>query len=538
MNVSDRGLSLQRSPFARLSGWQRGLLVFLAGAVMSLALPPADFWPAVFVAFPVLVFALDVVAAAGRSNRTALARGLITGWLFGFGFFVTSLYWIGAAFLVEPEKFAALMPFAVAALPAFLSLFWGLAAAVAVARWPRGFWRVVLLAVLLTLAEWLRGHVLTGFPWNVIGFAASGMGGIVQFAAFAGFFGLTFAILIWAGIGVVMVSSNRKAVPVLLLAVSFVTAWHMGNARVGSLDTIAGKAPFVRIVQPNIAQREKWARPFLQRNIERLFALSQQPTADAAISPDIIVWPESALPVLYERSRALQRRVARMLKPGSILVMGAIRQRRSGGRVQTYNSVLVVDHTGGVVARYDKTHLVPFGEYLPYRSVLTRIGLKKLVTLPGGFAIGRDTKLLKPENLPPLAASICYEIIFPTEVIPPATRPRWIVNVTNDAWFGNTAGPYQHLAQARFRAIEQGLPVVRSANTGISAVISPFGQFIKTLSLDRRGVIDTVLPMPIAQTLYARLGDRPILIILVAIAMVIMAFAPATRSGYEPDKEL
>lgn len=515
---------------ANLPGWQRPLLIFLSGALLSTSLPPADLWPVVFLTFPVLIFALDNAAHKHTAKRARLKAGFVAGWLFGFGYFVTSLYWIGAAFLVEPDKFALLIPFAVAALPAFLALFWGLATGFSVLLWSSGFSRVIVLAVFLTLAEWLRGHVLTGFPWNVIGFASSGMGGISQLAAFVGIYGVTFFVLVWAGLGVALVGSARKPLLPMALAASFMAVWLAGNLRVPLSGLQGAQGPLVRIVQPAIAQNEKWPPKFRRRNIDLLFSLSARPTGEKTPAPKIIVWPESALPVLFEQSPALRQRVAKLLAPGSFLIMGAIRRLKAGDGAEFYNSVLVVNHRGETIARYDKSHLVPFGEYLPYENIFSWLGLRKLVTLPGGFKSGSGSKLLSAKGLPAFTAAICYEIIFPSRIMPAHQRAQWIVNLTNDAWFGNTAGPYQHFAQARFRAIEQGVPVVRAANSGISGVISPYGTTLASVALGRRDVLDFKLPRAGTKTVYSQTGDGVLIIGLICILMIYGLAFWASRS--------
>jgi len=507
--------------FGTLSKWQRRAVTFFAGVIASLALPPADIWPGVFVAFTALVLLLDGIDNQALSRRQKFKAGFACGWLFGFGYFVVSLYWIGAAFLVEADKFALLMPLAVAALPAGIGLFWGLATGLAILVWRPGLTRILVLAVIFTLIEWIRGQVLTGFPWNTIGYTASGMGGIDQLAAFTGLYGVTFFVLVSAMAPALLFSRQKDIAMTAVLLVSFFGLWFAGDAYRNS-NTRPATGPVIRVVQPNIDQKKKWDKAFRAENIENYFALSAiGPVAEAGDSEpyDALIWPESALPVLFDENLTLRGRVAGLLPTDSVLILGALRRQRKitadGGKNEFFNSVQAVDSDGQIIATYDKFHLVPFGEYLPGEKWLTPLGLRKIVALPGGFSSGPGPKTLKVGTLPPFSPLICYEIGFPGQIVDRDDRPDWIVNVTNDGWFGKTAGPYQHLAQARFRAIEQGLPVVRAANTGISAIIDANGNIIESLELGKAGVIQSKLPARLPATIYARFGD------LAAIAQII-----------------
>lgn len=528
----------------KLPKWQRHITVFLSGVLASLALPPADVWPVLFVAFPVLVLMLDVVGRQAISPVAKFRASFVCGWLFGFGYFIVSLYWIGAAFLVEADKFAVLLPFAVAALPAGLAIFWGLATGLSMLAWRPGINRLLVLATVFTGFEWIRGHIFTGFPWNTIGYTSSGMGDVEQLAAFSGLYGVTFFVLICSFAPVLLFARQRDHAVIRILLSTLVAVWLLGNIRVflGRFD-VSPTDLTVRVVQPNIEQAKKWNRKFRAENIDKYFELSSTKPKSETGDPagfDVLVWPESALPALFDEDPVLQARVAGLLPENTFLVMGSQRRERkltpSGRQNRFYNSVLAVDSNGQVVGNYDKFHLVPFGEYLPGEKWLKPLGLRKIVALPGGFSSGPGARTLQIGKLPAFSPLVCYEIAFGNQVVDHNNRPDWIINVTNDGWFGKTAGPYQHLAQARFRAIEQGLPVVRAANTGISALIDPYGKIIKSLKLGKAGIFDAQLPKSIPRTVYARYGDLAAFGQIVSILMILTGLTNWSARVKKPGK--
>jgi len=516
------------------------MVAFASGIVASLALPPAGLWPALFVAFPVLALLLDAIDRQATLRPASLTRrfraGFFCGWWFGFGYFVVSLYWIGAAFLVEADKFAILLPLAVAALPAGLAIFWGLAGGIAILLWRPGIHRLLVLTSVLTFMEWLRGFVFTGFPWNTIGYASTGMAGVEQLAAFSGLYGVSFFILICSLAPVLVVSRPVQPGNYVLagfLLIALFATWFVGYQRaLTPEESSSATGPMVRIVQANIDQQKKWDRAFRQKNIDKYFHLTQ---AGPSKNPhdlntvDIVVWPETALPALYDENPVLQKRVADLLPQNTSLLMGAMRREGQGGaeaaKPRYFNSVMAINSDGRIDAIYDKFHLVPFGEYLPGEKWLAPLGLRKIVPIPASFSTGSGPRSLKIRGLPAFSPLICYEIAFSAQIINHDDRPKWIVNVTNDGWFGRTAGPYQHLEQARFRAIEQGLPVVRAANTGISALFDAYGNVIDSLPLGKTGVIDARLPKPIPPTIYARYGTSATILQILVMLNILMILA-------------
>ncbi len=539
------------SALADLRGWRRLLAAFLAGAASVLALPPYNILPILFITLPVLVWLLDGTGEPTRSRRRrVLWRAGLVGWWFGFGYFFFGLYWIGNAFLVEADKFAFLLPLAVTLLPAGLALFTAAATALARLFWFRGYSRVAILAISWTVFEWLRGHVLTGFPWNLIGESFSVSDALMQGAALVGAYGLSFVVFLiagsLAGFDTRVAPTQRLRGRELLSAPAIALAglaliWVGGIARLSSAETgnVAGVA--IRIVHPDTPLAKDWNDPDrLLAIIGQLLRMSREPTPARPSGIDgntIIVWPENAVPVLLAREPYVLGAIGRMLPDGAKLITGSNRgEPEPGGPANRlrvfYNSLYVVNASGGIAATYDKHHLVPFGEYVPLRHLLGRLGLKKIVQFQGSFDVGPGPVTLDLPGMPPVSPLICYEAIFPGEVVAPGARPQWLVNITNDAWFGTATGPYQHFSQVRLRAVEQGLPVIRAANSGISALIDPYGRVHESLGLDRRGVIDTGLPAALPPTLYARLGDLFLAFLLFATGAAIWyGRRPIRRQG-------
>lgn len=512
-----------------LDGWLALATAFLFGALAAAAMQPLLFWPILFASFPVLVWVLDGIhAGRGRSLRASI-RAFCVGWVFGFGYFLASLYWIGAAFLVEAETYAWMMPLALAALPAGMALYWALAMAIAALVWTPGLGRIFLLAALLSLSEWLRGRLFTGFPWNALGYAAEAFDGLSQLAAYVGVWGLTFLVVLWASLPAALADADRgrlRTTAALLLLGSMLPLGVTGAIRLNEAPLGAAMGPSLRIVQPNVPQSDKWRTGNARRILEELIAMSSAGAGAAGGDLRIVVWPESSVPFLIDEEPEALAIIADVLPDDAHLLMGSLRRtsRFSADSQRVYNSLFVLDGSGRIVAIYDKQHLVPYGEYLPLSAWLEPLGLRRLVKVPGSFDWGPGPQMVSVPGIPPFSPLICYEAIFPSEVTPAATRPEWLLNVTNDGWFGFTSGPYQHLAQARFRAIEQGLPLVRAANTGISAVIDAHGRVLESLPLGSQGIIEASIPQSLPPTFYARFGDLPFfLMILFGFAAPLLA---------------
>lgn len=516
-----------------LDGWLALATAFLFGALAAAAMQPLLFWPILFASFPVLVWVLDGIhAGRGRSLRASI-RAFCVGWVFGFGYFLASLYWIGAAFLVEAETYAWMMPLALAALPAGMALYWALAMAIAALVWTPGLGRIFLLAALLSLSEWLRGRLFTGFPWNALGYAAEAFDGLSQLAAYVGVWGLTFLVVLWASLPAALADADRgrlRTTAALLLLGSMLPLGVTGAIRLNEAPLGAAMGPSLRIVQPNVPQSDKWRTGNARRILEELIAMSSAGAGAAGGDLRIVVWPESSVPFLIDEEPEALAIIADVLPDDAHLLMGSLRRtsRFSADSQRVYNSLFVLDGSGRIVAIYDKQHLVPYGEYLPLSAWLEPLGLRRLVKVPGSFDWGPGPQMVSVPGIPPFSPLICYEAIFPSEVTPAATRPEWLLNVTNDGWFGFTSGPYQHLAQARFRAIEQGLPLVRAANTGISAVIDAHGRVLESLPLGSKGIIEASIPDHLPPTFYARFGD------LAFFLMILFGFAAPLLARRSP----
>jgi apolipoprotein N-acyltransferase len=511
-------------------GWRRSLTALLAGAVSTLALPPANLWPVPFLTFPVLVWLIDGSAAGGLGGTVAAAA---SGWWFGFGYFVAGLYWIGNALLVDAGKFGWFLPLADIALPAAFALYTAIGAALARLIWVRGPRRILALAGALTVAEWLRGYLFTGFPWNAYGYTLASPLVLAQGASLIGLWGLGFlAVAVYAAPAVLADDPSDTTRPWLALALTgtvLAALAGFGAARLIANPTAYLDGVQLRIMQPNLPQDEfKYSQR--QKVMSRYVALSGG-AGDGPSAPlrgiTHLIWPESAFPFFLTREPEALSRIAALLPEGSVLITGAVRAPESTpdrAIARAYNSIYVIDHDGSVLSVYDKVHLVPFGEYLPFQDLLERFGLRQVTDmLPGGFIAGDRRRVLAVPRAPAMLPLVCYEAIFPDETMPRGQRPGWILNLTNDGWFGRSAGPYQHFQQARFRAIEQGLPLVRAGNTGISAVIDPFGRVIDQLPLGTEGVLDSRLPRSTEPTLFARTGNLGTGLILVLALAAVMS---------------
>ena len=510
-------------------GWRRALVAFGAGAVSALAMAPFDAWPVLFFTFPILVWLVDG-AAAGRLG--GLPSAAIAGWWFGFGYFLAGLYWVGYAFLVDAKTFGWLMPFAVVALPAGMACYTALGLGLARMLWTRGPTRLIALAIALTAAEWLRGHLFSGFPWNVYGYALTGPLVLAQSAALIGIWGLTFiAVAVFASPTVLMderTDTRRPWLPLALAVVLLAALAGYGAMRLSRTPTAFVEGVRLRIMQPNLQQDQKFNYGAKQKVMSQYLELSDRstgPQSGGVRDVTHLIWPESAFPFLLTREPDALAQIAALLPEGTVLITGAVRAPEAppGQTIErAYNSIYVIDHDGSILSVYDKIHLVPFGEYLPFQNFLEKLGLMQLTKLPGGFIAGERRRAMELPRAPRMLPYICYEIIFPGEAMRDGARPGWLVNLTNDGWFGISSGPYQHLQQARVRTIEQGLPLVRAANTGISAVIDPLGRVIKSLPLGTEGIMDASLPQRIGAPLYARTGDSGVMLVIGAALIMII----------------
>ncbi|MDR3493102.1 MAG: apolipoprotein N-acyltransferase [Ancalomicrobiaceae bacterium] len=490
-------------------GGVRFLLALAAGGLAAFAQAPYHAFPVLWVALPVLVWLLDGAVGAGGPLRRLLPA-FVVGWAFGFGYFLNGLWWIGEAFLVDADQYAWLMPVAVVALPAGLALFTAVATMLARAFWSDGPTRIAVLALVWAASEFARGHVLTGFPWNDLGYGLAANDVLMQSAALVGLHGLTLpAILIFAAPAALDGRrGGRRFVAANLVLLLAMVGYGIVRLAGAPHDTVAGVK--LRLMQPAVTEWSKWRPEGRAKLLNSYVELSStSPTGEnkglAGITQ--LIWPESPFSFVLAREPWALATIADMLKSGpTSLITGAVRvEPPTAGetRPRFYNSIYVIGPDGGITGAYDKAHLVPFGEYMPLEWLFGWIGLKQLTQIKSPFSAGPGPRTLAVPGAPDAGMTICYEAVFPNEVVDPAERPGWLVNLTNDAWFGLTPGPYQHLHQARLRAVEEGLPMVRVANSGISAVIDAWGRVVAELPLGKRGVLDVDLPAAAPSTLYS-----------------------------------
>ncbi|MCH7542560.1 MAG: apolipoprotein N-acyltransferase [Proteobacteria bacterium] len=533
---------------AALAGWRRCLVAVGLGALASAALPPLFAVPLLGVAFTGLVWLIDGAGSARSPARAAFAAG----WWFGFGHFIAGLYWITNSLLVDADRFGWLVPFAVSGLSAGLAIFPGLAAAAVRLGGARGAGRVLALAVAWTVVEWLRGQILSGFPWNLVGTAWVFSDAVSQTVALTGAYGLSLLTVALAaapatlgdGVGGGAADADagrgRRWAALAVMTALFGVLWAAGEVRLASAPAkvdpaaAAGSEGSVvpdvrlRLVQANIDQRLKWSPSERAANFRKFLSMTRGPGFEKVTH---VIWPETAVPYIVARDAGARAAIAAVVPPKGLVITGAIRATPAGVKpVQLWNSAHAIDRSARIVGTYDKFHLVPFGEYMPLRDVLP---LKKITRGAVDFSAGPGPRTLALPGLPPVSLLICYEVIFPGNVLDRRNRPRWILNLTNDAWFGDSTGPYQHFAAARLRAVEEGLALVRSANTGISAVIDPYGRVIARLGLGVEGVLDSPLPLPlVGLTPYARFGDWILLgMLTIAVGLAFIASLPARPAG-------
>ena len=498
--------------FLRRGRWSRRLILMILGAVAALAFPPVDALPLFAVGIVGLIWMMET------AERRRASFGI--GWWWSFGHFLAGFFWIANSFLIDWQRFGWMVPPVIAGLAAYMALFPALAVT---AIWHRNappLARVLLLAATWPIAEWLRGHVFTGFPWNLAAYVWSFDPAMMQSAALWGSWGLSFLTILSAGFLSLMGRGDRRrdlragaALIVLLLALYGFGAWRLASddsAQVGTGVTL-------RLVQGNIDQVEKLTGMHRDRDIAQHLRLStMNPGLDKVRA---VIWPETAATLFLDRSPDWRAYVAAAAPPNGLLITGTLRGDPPQGEPDRYwNSLAVIDPVGRILATADKFHLVPLGEYVPMHDILGPF-IGKLTAGAGDFSAGPGPITVRAPGLPPFSPLICYEVIFPGAVTDPADRPDWLLNVTNDGWFGRSPGPYQHFASARFRAIEEGLPLARAANTGITAMVDPFGRVVSALPLGTEGSLDVLLPAPLTPTLFARTGLLlPVMLILLALA--------------------
>ncbi|MCO5064123.1 MAG: apolipoprotein N-acyltransferase [Rhizobiaceae bacterium] len=503
-----------------LSGGKRTLAAVLAGAFAVLTQAPFDFVLAGFISYPLLVWLLDgAVPPVSAGPVARLKPAFAVGWWFGFGYFLAGLWWVGGAVMVESQTYAWALPFAIVGLPLILSLYFGAAAALARLLWTDGIGRIAALAFSFALAEWLRETLLTGFPWNPVGFGLMPVPLLMQSVGVVGMIGMN-ALAVFVFAMPALLSGRRHRAVGAILAVALLAA-HVGYGfHALSQPDVPGSPLNVRIVQPNIDLTEKWDESVRDRIFNSEIALSRQAPAAGKPKPTLIVWPETSIPFLFQEHPDGLRMLGEMLDQGQLLLAGIARTEGGGDSTLYYNSIVAISDKGEIVDAVDKVHLVPFGEYVPFEDFFEQIGINRFVSGPMNFVAGANRHPLSILGGFSALPFICYEVIFPDLMINPAPAKSFVLNVTNDAWFGNTPGPYQHLRQAQVRAVETGLPVVRAANTGISAFIDDRGRVLDALAINSQGALDAQLNIPAQSPANARRQQMTGAGIAIALALL------------------
>ncbi|WEJ33328.1 apolipoprotein N-acyltransferase [Devosia sp. SD17-2] len=512
-------------------GWRRFLLLLVAGAVAGLSVPPFFILPALFLTMPVWVWALDG-AERRKGWRRIFGPAFTIGFAFGWGYFTVAFHWLGAAFFVDGGWFLAAMPPAILALAALIALFWGFASALAHLTWSHGGARIVGLASWLAVAEFARGHVFTGFPFDLLGYALTGSEEMMQLASVIGVYGLTFLAplmamtpaLIWPADDRPM--GQRLAPLFVVLLVLSAQLGYGWNRMTGTVSTERQDVA-MRLVQPLVYEHSDFGNVDPVALIDRLLMLSDMrmdPTDQGLADITHLVWPESSVPFFLSTYPDALARIARTLPEGATLLAGVPRQpyeMRPGMPASApYNSVVAINSDGEVISSYDKSHLVPFGEYLPFQEFFSQFGLKQFVPGADGWAHGdRRRRLMGLPGAPAALILVCYEILFSGDLGDTAGA-QYLLNVTNDAWFDGSVGPAQHAHHARLRAVEEGMSLVRAANSGLTFVTDPIGRITAQLAPQQMAALDARPHQKLPTTIFAQIRHWPLVIAIIAGVMI------------------
>ena len=506
----------------RISSLSSFCLAGGAGTLCTLAFSPFDLFPILFVSFTILLLLLP--------SANGIVQALVLGWSFGVGYFFGGLYWIVHAFLVV-DLGLPLGWLAVFLLSALLGLSVAAVAGLAKLTGLEGVRLSLAFACLWTLGELVRGFgILGGFPWNLIGYTWAFSNEVIQITSLIGVFGLSTltVFLVALPAGLIEAGSSKKKCYAWagIITIGLGLVWVFGFYRLDGAPTDMVKDVKLRLVQANVSQQHKWNSDLLNQHLLAHVELSG---VSGNIPVTHVVWPETAVPYPISNTSTILTSLSTAIPKQGLLLTGAVRTAvDENGSRKIWNGLTVVNERGNIVGSYDKRRLVPFGEYIPLRKWLS---FNKLVSGSQDFLPGNGPQILTLGNLPPFRPLICYEAIFPGVLIGDGERPAWLLNLTNDAWYGKTPGPYQHFTQTRFRSIEEGIPLVRAASTGISAVIDPYGRIVASLALGEKGVLDIGLPAAKAEgTLYGRSGNPPLLIVVILLLGVLVASRKRTIS--------
>lgn len=507
------------------------ILTVILAVLFTLCFAPYHQFELGFISISGLLLILDKLS----SNKKVFWYGV----LFGFVHHITGLYWISYSMLVEPDKFAWMIPFAISIIPFYLSLYIGFVCWLTYKFRLNFILKTVFFSAAWTLAEIARGYALTGFPWNLVGYSFLFNENISQLGSIIGVYGLSLCAMLFFTspyLAIYYIFKSKFSftyrtcfslyfiMPTILV---LTLLYNWGGERIAANKDKFAKTK-IRIVQPNIAQADKFNPDLKEEQLFKYYTLSLKESKLLDFVPNLVIWPEVATQINVAEDKEFLREIADIIPTGAYLILGTIRQEGWVLHSKFFNSVQLVNSEGTLQKiHYDKFHLVPFGEYVPLREFLP--GIEKIAKGVGDFDKGNSPKTLKISNFPPFSPLICYEIIFPGEVIDKDSKPEWILNLTNDAWFGNSSGPQQHLDTVRMRAIEEGLPVIRSANTGISAVVDGYGRVLESLKLEKMGVIDSKLPIKLEKTYFSQVGN----IFVIKISLILMAVSLFLRGVFK-----
>ena len=510
-----------------LTGWPRRITALFLGSMTVLALPPFHVWPLLIPGFVGLAWLIDGCRTSKEPRCLTISRlaswsAFSIGWWFGVGFFSAGLYWLSLSFLVDAATFAWMIPFALFGISASMALYIGLTGWLAYVSSQGSVSCGLFLARGWVIFEWIRGWAFSGFPWNLLGTVWTISDAMIQLTAVTGVFGLSLVTVLAAvapstlGNKNIKVSKRYALTSIAWVALSMV--WVGGYIRLNDAIQNDVNSVRLRLVQPNIDQRDKW-KPHLQKHhFDTLLRLSKHWDNTNTTAPTHIIWPETATPIYLSSSKETLKLVSIAAPSGGALLTGAPRQTSpSVGPNEIWNSIHVIDSSAQIIATYDKFHLVPFGEYIPFRRFFD------FPSLTGGrtdFSPGPGPKILIVPGAPSVMPLICYEAIFPAQIghYKDQPRPGWLLNLTNDAWFGSSSGPYQHFAAARLRAVEEGLPLIRVANTGLSGVIDSYGRIRIQTNLNEQVAVESHLPASLSGlTWFARHGNTTVFLIIVML---------------------
>ncbi|MCH9753337.1 MAG: apolipoprotein N-acyltransferase [Alphaproteobacteria bacterium] len=489
----------------------RLIILFLAGSAASLAFAPTYLFFILFFSFPVLLFLLN--------KSESYKESFLLGWSFGFGFFLCGLYWISYALLVDQDMFGWLVPFAVTLIPAILAIYIGIITLLLHKVRKDSLRMMIAFISLWVLIEILRTKLFTGFPWLALGYSLSNKITLIQSASLVGVFGISFVILLITLVPFVLLKEYKEQKVIALTYTSCAFILFALNFAYGTWTLENAERDFlphsIRVIQPNIKQSIKWDKKYKEKNLQKIMNLS----VENGNEPNTyIVWPEAA--ITHSLNDINIRNVIKTIIPEeSYLITGGV---RISGRypMQIAASLFMIGNNGNIVDYYDKMHLVPFGEYIPLRDLIP-FNISKITYGLIDFTPGDKAKIITPKkNLPSFRALICYESFFPQETLLNEQKPDFLLNITNDAWYRDSPGPYQHLDMTKFRSIEYGLPMIRSANTGISAIVNPYGEILQQLNLNQTGYLTNKLPKSKKNKTFYHLHANNILIFILAIILL------------------